>query len=260
MTWASRRQFIIIAALVVLIGGIAFSYVAPSIFVAPSCTDGKQNGDENGIDCGGSCATLCSNEAKDPVVLWSRAFNVTGSVYTAVAYIENQNAAALESLPYEFRLYDEKGVFVTRMQGTTTIPPTGRYAIVVPGIQAGTARITRTTIAFAKNHKPWTRVSDEVAAVRPKTISLSFTDADTIPKLSAVIKNPSITTTISHLEVAALVFDKDDNAIGASETVVQQMAPEASSSIVFTWPKPLPAEAVRYELLPLVNVFELQSK
>ena len=33
-----------------------------SIVVAPTCSDGAQNGDEAGIDCGGPCKLRCENQ------------------------------------------------------------------------------------------------------------------------------------------------------------------------------------------------------
>jgi hypothetical protein len=42
----------------------------PKVCKAPNCTDGSQNGDETGVDCGGACATdpmapkKCASNAK----------------------------------------------------------------------------------------------------------------------------------------------------------------------------------------------------
>ena len=38
---------------------------------APTCFDGKANGLENGIDCGGNCNLMCTDEVKPLIVEWS---------------------------------------------------------------------------------------------------------------------------------------------------------------------------------------------
>ncbi len=59
MSWASRRRTTyltgVILFFVVIIGG-PVAYLILS--VAPTCTDGTQNGGETGIDIGGPCPLL----------------------------------------------------------------------------------------------------------------------------------------------------------------------------------------------------------
>jgi hypothetical protein len=130
MSWATKRQLIIVIIILGVLSLVTYYYVEPIVNKLPTCSDGKQNGEESGVDCGGGCINLCINDVKAPIVLWQRAFPIAPSVYNAVAYVENQSKFATQSIPYEFRLYDEKGVFVARVQNETLIPPLGRYAIV----------------------------------------------------------------------------------------------------------------------------------
>ena len=88
-----RRRLLILLVVLTVVGGAVFAYVWPIVNQAPTCTDGKQNGDELGVDCGGGCVDFCSNQITMPTVLWSRAFPVTTNVYNATAYIENKNDA-----------------------------------------------------------------------------------------------------------------------------------------------------------------------
>ncbi len=66
--WSRMRKrlvlIILIVAIVVLIG-------VPLYFLfykAPTCSDGLMNGDETGVDCGGSCQRLCTAESL-PIVI-----------------------------------------------------------------------------------------------------------------------------------------------------------------------------------------------
>ena len=255
MTWAARRQFFITLILFGIILLIAFSYAWPVLTKAPSCTDGKQDGTETGVDCGGSCPNLCADEVKMPIVLWSRAFPVTSSVYNAVAYIENDNAAAIQSLPYEFRFYDASGIFITRVDGTALVPPLGTYAIVETGIKAGNSQVAQTTFAFGTTTSPWLHVPADIAGLNISVTNITMSNVDTIPKLTATLTNPSVTTTLNNTSVAAIMYDGSDNAINASKTFVPKLAPGASVPIFFTWPQPITTPIVRYDIIPIIDIF-----
>ena len=57
ISWAAKKQLTyLLFALVAVAGLIAAIWLN---ITAPSCTDGKQNQDEQGIDCGGVCAKEC---------------------------------------------------------------------------------------------------------------------------------------------------------------------------------------------------------
>ena len=255
MSWAARRQLVIVLIMLAIAGFFFFLFYSPVIFTPATCSDGKQNGSETGVDCGGSCVTLCSSEAQTPIVLWSRAFAVTPSVYNVVAYIENKNDAAVEAYPYEFRLYDAKGIFVTRVQGRALVPPQGRYAIVETGIGVGNATITRATFEFSDNHTPWTRIADDIRALHIATSSPALDKEDTVPTLTATLTNTSATVSLARIGVTAIVYDAQDNAINASKTIVPSLPASQSTQVYFTWPKPLSAKAIRYEIIPVINVF-----
>lgn len=255
MSWSSRRQLIIIFIVLVVIGGIVFLFLSPTIFKQATCFDFKQNGSEAGVDCGGDCQNLCSEQAKNPIVLWTRAFPVTESVYNAVAYIENQNDAGIEALPYEFRLYDERGIFVARVNGTALIPPQGRYAIVETGIQTGSATISTTNIQFSQSAEPWKRIPENIRALRVASSDTVMEGESSIPKLRAVLTNPSPTIGLYDISVSAILYDKDDNAINASKTFLPRLPAGGEANISFTWPRPLSVPVVRYDIIPVIDIF-----
>ena len=69
MSWASNRRLAYIS--VVLFGVLAVVlFVGLVVFYeAPTCFDGKRNGTEEGVDCGGSCDLICSFSAADIEIL-----------------------------------------------------------------------------------------------------------------------------------------------------------------------------------------------
>ena len=149
--WASQRKsyYVIGFFLVVFIiaGLFFFSYLNKK----PTCFDLRQNGDETGIDCGGSCAILCKADYVAPVVLWSRFQKVTGGVYNLLAYVENPNAnAGVSQLPYVFQVYDSEGILLTEVQNETFIPPSRVVAVFEGGVRTGTREPAKVVFAFNK--------------------------------------------------------------------------------------------------------------
>src|SRR3989344_7202851 len=94
MSWAARRRFIIL----LIIGAVVVAFLTTvgiaTFYDAPSCTDSKQNQDETGIDCGGSCSRICTAEAQPPTVLFTKAIQNGEGRVDVIAEIENKNADA----------------------------------------------------------------------------------------------------------------------------------------------------------------------
>ncbi len=255
MFWAMRRQLVILGIILVALGVGVFAYVHPRVTVAPTCFDLEMNGDEDGVDCGGSCVNFCTAQISEPTILWTRPFAVTDSVHTAMAMIENRNSAGQIALPYEFRLYDAKGIFVARAQGTAIIPPSGRYAIVETGIQTGKATVVSAAIEFGKPTSPWKRIDPEIEKLRVSTSAISLEADGSIPRLFATLSNNSPTVTLRNISTAAVLYDINGNAVAGSKTFTSSLTPLASRDIVFTWPRPIGVPVVRYEIIPVVDIF-----
>ncbi len=128
MTWAFKRQILYAAILLVLIFVLGYFFVYPKFQRPASCTDGRENGTETGVDCGGSCVNACATDADPISVLWSRIFRVVPGRYNAIAYIENHNPTyAVDKINYRFRFADANNIYIGKREGTTYIPPAGRF-------------------------------------------------------------------------------------------------------------------------------------
>lgn len=256
MSWAARRRLIIVLLIFIVLSGFAFYKIYPIVFKPAMCTDNEQNGTELGVDCGGICTNLCTTQVKIPNVLWARSFQVAGDVYNAAAYIENKNNAGTRAIPYEIRLYDKDGIFVTRTQGLAMIPTQGRFAIVETGIKVGaTSSIGRTTFEFSPKPVLWEKIPEADARLVVLTNNSSFDDSGVIPKLTTTASNPSSTVGLNDTVFAAILYDKDDNAINVSRTIIPKLAPQEKKQISFTWPNQLTATPVRFDILPIIDVF-----
>ena len=256
MTWASRRRLLIVFILVVAVGGISFWHFSPVLLKAPTCTDGKQDGDELGVDCGGTmCTDMCSSQITLPTVLWYRSFPVTDTVYNAAASIQNTNNAGTRAIPYEFKIYDKNNILLARRDGVALIPPLGNYVIVETGIQVGTTPVGSTAFTFSSTPVVWERIPDAVSRLRVTSSNTAFDTTGVVPRLSAMLTNASPTATLNNTSVSAVLYDANDNAVNVSKTVIPTLGPGASANAVFTWPQTLPSSVVRFDIIPVIDVF-----
>ncbi len=234
-SWSVKRKVTYIG---ILSGFVVFVIVVPLFFIlykAPTCFDGKQNGDENGSDCGGSCQLLCIFDAKEPDILWSRSFKVTPSIYSSVAYIQNFNITSQAiDVRYVFKLYDNQNKLVATREGFAFIPRNKKFAIFEPNIVVGESVPTRTVFEFTEVPQ-WIKNNEEIPRLSVNAKSLSREDA--LPRIDANVQNLSLIP-FSNIEIVAIVYDGKDNAIGASRTYIDKLEKDQSADVVFTWPAP----------------------
>lgn len=233
--WAFWRRVQYITGLLIFFlivgGGVYVRYFS----VEPTCFDGRQNGEERGIDCAGACIRICAFDVLSPSVLWSRSFEVTPGQYNAVAYIENRNIdAGTTDARYTFSLYDGQGLIVER-SGSTILPPDSVYPIFEGRINTG-ARIPTQTFIELETDGLW--LPAEYGREQFVVEERELTGADSSPRLTARIQNTALTD-VQNLEIVATIFDAGGNALTASRTVVPLMGGREATDVVFTWPNPI---------------------
>lgn len=243
LSWTAKKQisflFIFLAVA-----------IAASVFIffkltEPTCSDGKQNQKEEGIDCGGSCYTLCLGEIKDISVIWARPLKVVGNKYDIIAIADNRNLRLRsESVKYRFKIYDERNILIATKEGETFINPGQKFAVFEHSVDVGGRLPSRVFLEFEKNIK-WERQESELP-------SLIITDKEYSdergPSLSAVVTNKSLIGADA-VEAIAVLYAEDGNALAASATRLDELKGGASEEIFFTWPSDFEEEPVSEEIL-----------
>ena len=247
LSWSGRRKLLYTGVAGAILAVIAL-WVGISIFSKPpTCFDGKQNQGEQGIDCGGPCARICTFNVRAPVVLWTRALPTSPHTYTAVAYIQNPNAgerAGARGVHYVFRLLDNSNTLIIEKSGVADLPPQEIIPIVEPNIETGDRPVAHVFFDFD------TTFGDIVWDTIPQSSlqPLRLTDqspAQSSP-LSATLVNDG-TQSARDVTVAAVLFDQTDTVIAASKSLITRIDSGASQNVVFTWSATTSA-AVRAEL------------
>ncbi len=244
MTWAGKRQLFTITA---IIGVVVLFFILSNVFGGDEegCFDGIQNLGEEGIDCGGSCLAVCQDDALDVAILWSRVVPVIDDVYTAVALVENPNTSyTAYDVPYTFKLYDSENILVYERKGSGTIPSGETFPFFETAIRTQERTPVRATFEF-RELPFWERDTDVVDF---EITSKIYTEDEGAPRLTALVRNPSITR-VEDVSFVALLFDISGNLVNASRSVVSVFEPEKTETIIFTWPQAFGVDISRVEVI-----------
>ncbi|MEK7121058.1 MAG: hypothetical protein AAB840_03110 [Patescibacteria group bacterium] len=252
-SWSGKRKFFYSSIFFTLIIAVAVPLFYFVFYDRPTCFDGKRNGDEQEVDCGGSCEKICQFQSKNVSILWSRAFEVSLGVYNLATYIENPNLdLKAEDVPYVFRLFDDKNLLVAEKKGRANIPPQSSFVIFEPNITTGNRNVKRVFFDFETDplwrEVPQDELPENILKVKTQQISKNQTSL----KLEVEIENVSFDR-VSNIDTTAILYDREGNVIEISKTVIDVIEGEGVEKAVFTWPNLDPLDISRSEIIPVVR-------
>jgi hypothetical protein len=230
--WARRRK-LIYASLAILI--LASAIGIPSFvffYKAPTCFDGKQNGGEKGIDCGGKCQLLCQSDFFPPTVSWTRIDKVVNGVYNVSAYIINpNNEGEAKDVPYEVTLFDNLGIKIVSKKGSVTIPP-HRNTLAFAGL-INTDKYTPVKALFEFTSAPnWVKKSDQLVDLVIK--DMDYSEINNSSSLIVNLENTGLKN-LNNISVYSVLYDASGNTIGFGKTVVDEIKAKSNAIAPFTW-------------------------
>lgn len=249
-SWSRQRKslyaLVVIIAVVAAVGVPGFFY----FYKAPTCFDGIRNGNETGVDCGGSCQKLCPSAFLSPIVSWTRFEQVVTGVYNVAAYVINPNpAVGAADVPYHMALYDAQGTLITDVYGTMTIPP-HRNSLAFQS-SVGTEKRTPAKATFELTAAPgWYSAADGLSALQ--VVDKRYSEDASGSSLQVSIRNASANA-IGRLSVYAILYDVNQNEIGFSKTEIDGIAPGATAVAPYTWPEDRHGAVVSIEVLPVAE-------
>ncbi|MEA4910585.1 hypothetical protein SDC9_07930 [bioreactor metagenome] len=259
-TWRTRRKSIFIFIGSFLLLAFLVFKLYPYINPAPNCFDQEQNGDEDGIDCGGSCAMVCNDKVLPLEIRFTRFIESEENLYDLVAFVQNPNADKnIEGsiLDYSFSLYDKAGSLIHTFYGTSSLPTGQAFPIIMQNIPisfAGTGNaLSRISFDVSNLSRPWIRV-DEIYKNSFFRVEdyLYEREKNNITQLTVYLQNTT-RANFKNVPVRVLLNDDKGNAIAANETLIRDIGPGATTQLSFTWRIPLEIENPQVEVYPIVT-------
>ena len=249
-SWSKRRKSLYASITAIFVVGVIIIPAFLYFYTAPTCSDGKMNGNETGVDCGGKCQRLCQSAFLPPSLAWTRFEEVAPSLYNIAAYIVNPNTEGEAfNAPYHLSLYDDRGVLIIDTTGTVTLPP-HRNTLAFKGAVNVGKRIPAKALFEFTGAPDWHSRKDPLSAIAIGEKTYNEDDAGS--SLTVVMKNSSVRP-INNIAVYAILYDKDANAIGFSKTIIDQIPAQGSALAPFTWPQNRHGAVISFDVLPVAE-------
>ncbi|MBC7766869.1 hypothetical protein H7Y21_02660 [Arenimonas sp.] len=248
LSWSAKRKLVIISILVILFGTPAGLYIYKKSQKPPSCSDGIQNQNERGVDCGGICRIACfANVKQDPDIQWARAYYVAKGTYNLVAYIQNPNIDYIsQPAKYIFKVYDENNVLIATREGIVGIPTSKIFPIFEATVQTKEVVPKLVTFEFVE---PVTWIEYFGNKPELEVVEQRLTRVDTQPKLDVKIVNRTLKS-YRNVEVVAIIYNEEGNGVLSSRTFIDSIGDKGEASVVFTWPEPITFKPSKIEVIP----------
>jgi len=251
MNWAARRRFVILLIIGAVVVAFAATVLIATFSETPTCSDGVQNQDETGVDCGGSCAYLCVADTLPPTVLFTQAFaNGVGGT-DVVASVENKNAgAAAKDVPYRVTLYGVGQSLIQEVTGTLDLPPSTSVPVYVPGIASGKQTVTQAFLTIDPSSPKWYALTAAQRSV-PGVSNITLGGTTAAPRVEAVLTNSTVNI-FTNVRVIVLVHDAQKDVIAASQTIVSLIPAQGQAAATFTWSRAFSDTPTSIEVVPVI--------
>jgi hypothetical protein len=247
-TWASRRKtkyaFIVLLFLIIFVG-------IPTFFLfykKPTCFDGKMNGDELDIDCGGSCKRLCQSAFISPEIRWggARFENVGSGVYNASAYIENPNVnGGAIDVPYEISLLDTSGKIIATRNGKVNLYP-HRNSLAFESLIRVDGTPVKALFRFTDDPN-WFRAEDTLGNI--SIVDKRYEENENGSLLTVTLENKSLYD-YKNIIVGAILYDDLDNVVGFSQTKIDSIPAKNGKEVaIFTWPHSRNGKVIKEDVI-----------
>lgn len=245
VSWTTKKQMTFLAIFLLVI--VIVIVIVFTKATAPTCSDGRQNQKEEGIDCNGPCPKKCLGEIKEPIVFWTKVFKIKEGKYDAVSLVQNPNIFLfVPSVKYQFKLYDKNNILIAVREEETFLNSGETFPIFETNIDVGSRIPERVFIEIEKNIK-WERLDKEREKPQLVVSRKDFLNIEPFPRLFVGVSNKSIFN-VDNISAAAILYDKDKNAKGVSVTKIDSIPAGGSYEAVFTWSAPFSEEPALSEI------------
>jgi hypothetical protein len=250
-SWSKRRKYIYMTVTAVVVVGVIVIPAFYYFYKAPTCFDGRKNGNEQGVDCGGACQKLCASAFLPAKIDWTRYEKIAPGVYNLAAYIENPNTdAGAHSVPFHMVLYDSTGVPIADVRGTVTLPPHRNTLAFIPGVNVAHSLPSAQPFFEFTAAPDWNKETDPLLSV--VIGDQKYSEDESGSSLQVTLSNTSVQS-LPRLDIYVVLYDANKNTIGFSKTVLDGIPGNGSSVAPFTWPENHNGAVISQEVLPVAE-------
>lgn len=246
---------IIIAGIFLAIVAVPAWFLYRAIFPAATCSDGIQNNDEEGVDCGViACGIACPPailplQQRPPIIIQ------TGpSSADILVHLENPNTLyGVSRVDYTLAVSDASGNSLATRQGFTYVDPMQPRYLVFP--LTGLSGIPATAeLQFTPANVQWGAFSVETAADVQFAVHNDMLTSDVqSERYEGVVTNRS-SFDFDVVDVVILLHNASGDIVGVNSTVLHTLKAGEQRAFVATWPFTVPG-AAQAEVIVTTNLF-----
>lgn len=251
----TQKQLIIGLIFVLIIGGIGYGFVEYLFIIEPTCFDGIQNGQEEGVDCGlFVCGIACELTILPLNILSQKLIEVRPGDYDFVAEVNNPNSLFGASLVrYSLDLNREGGLVLNKSGSFYILPGQTRFILVL-GIRSDDI-LTGVSIDITEVEWEKVEVFEDISFPTQRKSSQVVVGQDgPFSEFEAVVLNNS-DFDFEKVEVGVILFDDDGDIVAVNKTDIRTFLSRTERYFKVSWPVELP-EITRQDIEVLTNVFE----
>ncbi|MEI7890699.1 MAG: hypothetical protein WCI36_01890 [bacterium] len=254
----TRKRIIILIIFLLIFAATGYFL---NYLIAPSatCSDGKQNQSEKGVDCGGVCAPCKEIVQTKDLEIKEVAVAIGGNqTYDVIAKISNPNEVmGSKEFGYTFTLKDAEGKVLATKQGKTFILPSDTRYIPELGLKTEND-VVPSSVDFVLDDISWEKLTEMgkpqlgVYNKNVKEVNVASTQAD------AVIRNES-GLYLKKIYVTVVLRSKENAIIGINKTEINSVRQKEQRDFNLVWPYALSAPVANIEIDPQSNVFDVEN-
>jgi len=230
----TTKRFVYIVGAIIVIGGIIWVGRILLFPSAASCSDGRQNQGEEGVDCGGPCVPCALQNVQDIQIRWAQVIPLSTGISLAAEIYNPNSALAAQSFDYTFSLINQSGGVEKEIQGSSFIYGGELKYLSEPFVDI-TAQQNSSVQLTIKNIK-W--IDARIYAkpnIEAQDIKTTF-DKTVLVSGSVVSHDEA---TFANVRVVALLFDANSKFAGVSRTLIDEVPKFESKPFQITFPDSL---------------------
>lgn len=251
------KQLIYSLFFLVVIGLITYGLFI-WIRVEATCFDGKLNGDETGIDCGGACKNICLDTLSNISVRSDGLIQVKDFDYDYVARINNPNLThGSGKVEFEVDFKNSAGSVIGTVPGTLSILPGQTRFVLVSPVRL---KEEATDAELIIKNENWIQVTEDldlnIVSFEDRRKEYSVLNEENVfSRVDGIIVNKS-DFDFDLVQVVVVLFDDQGKMLAAGTTNIRTFLSKTESFYQVNWFEPFEGEVARIEVQGITNAFD----
>lgn len=255
-----KKRLIIIAVYAAVFTGVVFliyEWQKP----APNCFDGKQNQNEQWVDCGGVCAKKCPVVAKENLIVRQTGFvesGIAGS-YDIYAEVANPNSSVgSDRFSYKFSVKNAAGEIMAEPAGTGFILPADKKYIVETNVAA---KDIPAVVELSISDPQWLETSGAYEKPELKVVSKNYSEITSgvgFSEATGLLKNES-PFSFNSINLRIILKNEDEKITAINSTRMNTVQAGENRDFRVNWPSRFPGSVSQMDVQAEVNVFDSEA-